>query len=364
MISRRRSEKRAADAQIPRHVSTNATIAVIAAIVLLLYLVRQILLPFVIAGAVAFVCTPFVDLVSRRARLPRGLAAFATGFVLSIGAVALAWLAKPLLLHAVAHAFRELSDMRSVIHQWIGGSQLTLFGKTLTDAEIAQMLGSAAQRFYLQAGGMGNLLLWCFAGVFGALLTVVLVFYFLISAPAIADGFVWLIPPLDRPLVSNIMCELGPLLRRYFTGLGLVVLYASAAAYFGLDVILHAPHALFLALLTGVLELVPIVGPAASAIVAGVFTIHGAKGPNIILLYVLYVSALRLSIDQLVGPVVLGRETRIQPSLVIFCFLAGAILFGVPGIILAVPAALAVRTTLSILYGEERTVERHPNRSG
>jgi predicted PurR-regulated permease PerM len=38
---------------------------------------------------------------------------------------------------------------------------------------------------------------------------------------------------------------------------------------------------------------------------------------------------------------------------VIFCFLAGAVLFGVVGVILAVPAALIVKIVLSELYGED-----------
>jgi predicted PurR-regulated permease PerM len=63
---------------------------------------------------------------------------------------------------------------------------------------------------------------------------------------------------------------------------------------------------------------------------------------------------LRLSIDQLLGPIVLGKASRVHPVGVIFCFLAGGMLFGIVGIILAVPVALVVRTTLAILYDEPR----------
>ena len=335
-------------------VSTNVTIAVIAAIVLLLYLVREILLPFVVAGIVAYVCTPLVDAISRRLHLARGLAAFATGLILAIIAAAVGWIMEPFFVREMAHGARELSDMRGFVHRWIGGNQIALFGKQWTDAEIATDITAAAQRLFAQAGGIAGLLLWGFAGTFGMLLAWVLLFYFLIGGPSIARGILWLIPPLDRPLIQHIWRVLDPVLRRYFIGLGIVVIYASTAAYVGLGLILHTPHAPVLSILTGFLELIPIVGPAASAVLAGVFTIHAATGPGIILAYIAYASGLRISIDQLIGPIVLGRAAHIQPSIVIFCFLSGAVLFGIPGVVLAVPVALLIKVSVSVLYGETR----------
>jgi predicted PurR-regulated permease PerM len=77
-----------------------------------------------------------------------------------------------------------------------------------------------------------------------------------------------------------------------------------------------------------------------------------ANGIGPIIAYALYATALRLSIDQLLGPIVLGTAARLHPVVVIFCLLAGGALFGIVGIILAVPAALVLRTTLAILYDE------------
>ena len=61
---------------------------------------------------------------------------------------------------------------------------------------------------------------------------------------------------------------------------------------------------------------------------------------------------LRLSIDQMVGPVVLGRAAHVHPVLIIFCFLAGGVVLGIPGVILAVPVALVVKSTLATIYGD------------
>jgi predicted PurR-regulated permease PerM len=68
--------------------------------------------------------------------------------------------------------------------------------------------------------------------------------------------------------------------------------------------------------------------------------------------YVIYAAALRISIDQFIGPIVLGKAAYIHPVLVIFCFLSGALLFGLVGVILAVPTAIAIKSTLTVLYRE------------
>lgn len=335
-----------------KHVSTNATIAVIAAAVLLLYLVRFILLPFVVSAIVAYICAPVVDRVAASTKIPRSGVAFAVGFVLVGVVAALGYFGAPFAVHELKRAVHELGDLKNFVHQWVGGNSISLFGMQLTDAQIAANISAAAQKWVDQTGGFVALAAFGFAGFFGVLLSWVLLFYFLIGGKSVWRGIVWLIPPLDRPLMLLIWKDLDPVLRRYFVGLVIVVAYASAAAYVGLGLILETPHAGVLAVLTGFLELIPIVGPAASAVIAGVFTLHAAKGPGAILGYIAYATALRISIDQFIGPIVLGRAARVQPSIVIFCFLAGAILFGIPGVIVAVPVALTIKVVLGVLYNE------------
>jgi predicted PurR-regulated permease PerM len=183
-------------------------------------------------------------------------------------------------------------------------------------------------------------------------LVFVLLGYFLIDTHAIAAGLLWLVPPRRRGEVERIWHELDPLLRRYFIGVALVAAYATVAAYLGLGLVLGLHHAFILALLTGVLEIIPMIGPVAAAVMAGLVAVQQAATSSDIWAYVGYATILRLSIDQLVGPLVLGNAARVHPVVVIFCFLAGGALFGIVGMILAVPIALLVKVTLSVLYRE------------
>lgn len=196
-----------------------------------------------------------------------------------------------------------------------------------------------------------------FGGAFGIFLTLTLLAYFLASGAQIVRGVVWLFPPAWRPRVETVFARLGPILLRYFAGVAAVVLYASLAAYLGLGVGLGLKHAGLLSAATGLLEVIPVAGPALSALLAGAAAIEQAKSLWSVGAYVLYAIALRLSIDQVVGPIVLGRAGRIHPTLVMFCFLAGGALFGVVGVLLAVPAALSVRVTLETIYEEPAGTE-------
>jgi len=124
------------------------------------------------------------------------------------------------------------------------------------------------------------------------------------------------------------------------------------AAYIGLGLVLKIQHAAFLALVTGLLELIPFVGPGASAVIAGLVAVQQASSAWNIIAYIIYATALRISIDQFFGPLVLGRAAYVPPVLVIFCFLAGGLLFGIVGVILSVPVALCVKALLREIYQE------------
>jgi hypothetical protein len=105
----------------------------------------------------------------------------------------------------------------------------------------------------------------------------------------------WLVPPAHRDLVDHIWRRVDPVLKRYFIGVFVIVLFTSIAAYMGLGVILGIHQAVFLALMTGILELIPIVGPAAAIILAGLVAVEQATGIGAIIGYAIYATVLRRS---------------------------------------------------------------------
>lgn len=319
-----------------------------------LYFIKLILLPFALAAILAYVATPLLDWAAKRTRWPRSLFAISL-FLLIVGiGVVIGGFAAERIVPQVRSLGGDLQTMvQKLIVSAIGAKQIDLFGHPMNAHEMAQAIMQRVGEWLGQTDQLMLLTGYSIGSIMGVFLTAVLLFYFMVSGRSVANGLLWLVPPHRRPLVERIWARLDPVLLRYFAGVLAVVAYATAASYVGLGVILGIKHAVLLALLTGILETVPVIGPAAAAIAAGLVALHYATGITSILAYALYATVLRLSIDQLFGPIVLGRAAHVHPVLIIFCFLAGGIIYGIPGIILAVPTALLVKSTLATIYRDE-----------
>lgn len=191
----------------------------------------------------------------------------------------------------------------------------------------------------------------------GLILTLVLIPYFLISGRRIAQGAIWLVPPERRHSIEVMLPILVPVLRRYVVGLCCVVGYTATLAYVGLGPIFHVPGAPLLAVIIGVLELIPVIGPVTSIALVGLAALQQSGIAALFLM--MWALALRLSIDNLVGPFALGRAASVHPVVVIFGFVTGAMLFGIIGLLLAVPIAATIRLVLEQYYAEP--IAREPS---
>ncbi len=354
----RRAQKPAASDGTRDHehvgkISTGTTITVLVILAVFFYEIQSVLLPFVLAGLLAFICSPVVEWITLRVRLPRWVAAVGVFVVLMAAAAAGALAGVPPLAQEAAGIISDVEPIATgLFHAILGERTVNLFGQAMNADQLAQAALAGMRGWLAESGRLLTFGTYAFASVFGLFLTAVLLIYFLLGGPEIMRGLLRLLPPDQRPLIRHVWSRLHPVLLRYVAGIVAVVAYAAVAAYIGLGLVLGIPHAVFLALLTALLEMIPVVGPLAAALIAGMVAIRHATGLGAILAYAVYAAALRLSIDQLLGPIALGAAARVHPVLIIFCFLAGGALFGLAGVIMAVPVALTARITLAILYDE------------
>lgn len=333
-----------------------AIAAVLAVIAVLLYEIRIALLPFIFALAVAFVLDPLIKALQRRLAAPRWVAAAALYIaILLILAAAAYWIgstALPDLEHVVATAPQIL---RRFLGELMAGRNLTLFGENYTPDRLVQAIvgalkGIASLTVVESAAGLAVSL------IFGTFLTLVLMPYLMISAPRLAAGSIWLLPPEHRRSVEELLPKIIPVLRRYLIGLAIVVLYTAIVAWIGFGPVFHLPDAILLAITVGVLELIPVIGPFMSATLVGIIAIQQSGIVAAALLFG-FAIALRLSIDNVVGPIVLGEAARIHPVVIIISFVCGAILFGVVGLLIAVPVAVCIKVALTHYYAEPVAIE-------
>jgi len=305
----------------------------------------------VFAIAVAFVTDPLVRSCQRRLGAPRWVVAALVYLALLLCLAAALYAIGLSAVHDLMRmAERGPATIRSLIEQAVGPEGIALFGNIYTADEIMLALGKSAQKLaaagvMLKAGELG------IQAIFGLFLTLVLTPYFMISGPRLSAGAIWLIPPERRRSVTDLLPKIVPALRRYLLGIFLVVVYTSFAAWIGFGPVFHLPGAVLLAVTVGILEIVPVLGPITAAALVGIMAAQQATlaGAALLMTFVLF---LRLSIDNLVGALVLGQAARLHPVVIIAGFVCGAMLFGVVGLLLAVPAAVCIKIILEHYYAE------------
>ncbi len=323
-------------------------LAVAAAALLLAYPLRYVLLPFAVAGGLAFATSPAVGWLRRRLRFPRVAAVLAVFVPVTAACAALAyWISTTL-----ARQGKELADAGPVV---LGRLLRAVMGGDPGRADaLAQQVWQRFGENLTQYADAAALVGAAFALLMAGVLTVVLYFYFLYDSERLAGGALWLVPPAWRERVRSLALHVRPMLRRYVVGLVAVVPFTSVASWVWLAPVMGVPHAELLALTTGLLELIPVAGPIASAALVSTAAL-GRGGVPALLAFIIFYIILRLLIDQVVGPLILGRAAKLHPVVVLFAFLAGGALYGPLGVLLAVPLAAAVKMVLAAYYENMET---------
>ncbi len=313
---------------------------------LFLYLLRGIMMPFVIASGLAYIVSPWVSWLERRLGLRRWLVVL--GFYLMIvGPLVMAgvWRGPVWLNNAEALLTNAPQVVDNLTVRIFGGEHVQILGQTLKADVLVQHLLNSLGNYLGKPEDMMHLAGASFRLAIGVLLTLVVLAYFLIDDGSILLALLRLLPVGKRPRVRFFAEQIDRVLGRYLRGLLVVVIYAAITAWLGLRLLFHLPYAVPLALATGILEPVPVIGPLAGwAIAAVAGLLHG--GIWLMLEIMAFYGLLRVVLDNLIAPIVLGRAVTMHPVAIIFAFLAGGTLLGMLGLLLAIPVAASLKVII------------------
>jgi predicted PurR-regulated permease PerM len=320
------------------------------ALALVLYLARSVLAPFIVAGALAYMFSPVVDQVHRRFRVHR--AALSLGLVLALMALvaALVWFLETRLVvevRALGEAGPDIVD--SAFVRLLGNDSFRFLGQRVDPHELAartnvaldEFLGSPSDAFHAAERALGALV--------KTLLTFLAFFYMLLDGRRVGVYSLRFIPEGQRPHVVSVAEQIHVVLGQFLRGQLILVALMSLVTFIVLEFAFHLPYALPIAVITGLLEVIPLIGPVVAAILAaGVALVY--EGPGLAVWVIVAYTVLRQLEDQLVMPIVVGRSVHLHPLVTTFAVLVGGTTAGVLGAIMAVPAAAAIRVTLDYAF--------------
>ena len=323
---------------------------VIAALVGLLWVARGVLPPFIVALILAYVLSPLVDEIARRTGVRRALAALGVFFAVVAVTMVLAWLVGARLGAELRDISREgPSIVESVIDDLTGGRSIDLLGQTISSRELGRRVDIALR----DELGTPSQAIQAVRLAFELLLAIVLVFLSL--AYMLIDGYsffhyVLRFEPLEqRTHIEFLSAEIHRVLGRYLRGQLLLIVLMSLVTFVILEWLFRLPYALWMGILTGILEIIPLIGPITAGAIACTIGFSQGGASEAAGLAITYF-VLRQVEDQLVMPIVVGRAVHVHPLVTIFAVLTGEKIGGVLGMIIAVPIAAAIKVVLDYAY--------------
>jgi len=313
-----------------------------------LHLLGDVLAPFAFAGVLAYVFQPAV-LRLHGVGMPRGVAAALVLLLLMAALAGLALLMMPMLLAQTAALAERVPHMLGLLqeplpavfdHLGIEGDPLAQ-GQALAARHAGELAGWL--RGGLSRAGQGGAAL---AGLLGTLaLFPVVLFYALRDLPAICRVVLALCPLALRDTVAGLAADADAVLGEFVRG-QLGVMLAMAVVYaVGLH-LLGVPHAVSIGVLAGLLTLVPLLGVVAGGLLAigSAALLPGDSAP--LWAIALVFAGGNLFENLVITPWLVGERIGLHPLTVIFALLAFGELFGVSGVLVALPATAVLQVWL------------------
>lgn len=191
-----------------------------------------------------------------------------------------------------------------------------------------------------------------FGGAISAITVLVLSFYMLVDAKKTRDTLVLLVPADRVNAVVRLLDRTGAKLGNWLRGQLALSVIIGVISYIGFS-ILGVPYALTLAVLAGLFEIIPVVGPIISGLVA-VLVAYASGSWQLGVGVLIFSIVLQQVENSLLVPKVMESAVGLSPIIVIIALLIGAKLAGVTGAIIAVPLAAAI----AVLVQEWPTLKR------
>lgn len=338
-----------------------ALLAVAATVLgIILYAGREALGPFIVGLLLVYLLAPPIERLASLG-LPRTLAIL----LVYVAVVVLVVEGLNLMLRPLIDQIRQFAtDLPGLVDQLRG--QLERFGAVYRGLELPPAIRDAIDEWLanLAAGGIGfdpavllpvlRATTGAVATIFAFLIVPVWAFYLLKDRPSLVRAFEASIPPEWRPDIDAVVVIVGRVFASWVRGQVILGVIVGVATYAGLLLLgatvdpIFSRFAILLAVIAGLLELLPVIGPIIAAIpailIAATVGVEAAGAA-----FLLYLAIQQIE-NNLLVPKIQGDATDLHPSAVMLALLIGGSVAGLLGAILALPIAAAARDVYRYLF--------------
>jgi predicted PurR-regulated permease PerM len=316
---------------------------------------RIVIPPLILAGILAYVLSPFINMLHKQTRIPRILAIIIS-YLLLIGImITIPIVIIPILGSQVAGLNLDIQRLLSQIESLLG-NKLTIFGQDIDISAVLERAMNALQNMLEPIVGQTlGLLVEVISSIAWLIFILVISFYLIKDSARLKNWIEDHIPPGYQEDYTLLRDEINQIWAAFFRGqlvLGTVVGISITLVSF----ILGLPFALAMGVLAGLLEFLPSVGHGIWLTIASIlaFFIGSTWMPIPNWTFMLIIIALHLFFEQFdlnyLIPRIIGRRVHLPPLVVILGIVTGAVLAGVLGILLAAPTIASARVLGRYVY--------------
>jgi len=295
---------------------------------------------------------------------PRGtdIAVLGIGMVAIVGLIALLlyWPLQTPISNAVDNWPETKRDVDASLARWsknLGMTEGSLNVELIVDNIKSFLTGSGGIFFSRTADIVLGILLSLAFTLVGSI--------FLLSEPpdGLINPMLRIFPARIRPNLRSAMDDLEPKYRAWARGTltGMFVVFTASTVGYS---VIGLKMAIPLALLAGMAEIVPTVGPAIACVIAALFA--GATQSGTAAGFVLLVWGCIQALEAyVILPMIMKGAVNVHPAITLFTVVLWGKIFGVAGLMLAIPINLTIWTLLEHLRMRELDGARdEPRRQG
>lgn len=310
-------------------ISSKTILFAIAVILLLqlLWIVRELLFSFIIAFIIMSALGPAVSHLERY-KIPRGLTTLVIfAAIISSVVFVFSWIV-PIVAQETTSLFKNLTDYIREVSRPLGGSTEQDF--------LTKYIPNITNNAVLITKNIFSSLIFLISTIFFS-------FYFLVEEHAIKKFLLHFFGTQEANAIASIFEKAEVRMRSWLWGELVLMIIIGLVTFVGLTLI-GVPYATPLAIIAGILEAIPILGPTISAIPA-IIIVSSQSYVYILAVIALYFIVQQLE-NQIVVPLVMKRAVGLNPIVTLAALIVGGKLAGFLGILLAIPVMLFLETVL------------------
>jgi len=221
----------------------------------------------------------------------------------------------------------------------------------LPSLEPVQLTG---QEMMASAGKAFGYVTLATQAIFIAIVILLLAYYWTLDGPRAIRSLLLLVPKGQRESMSELISAMETKVGFYIAGQGVLCLVIGSMALVAY-LLIGLPNALVLALVAGVMEAVPLIGPLLGAIPAALVALSIAPAK---LVWVIVATIVIQQVENsLLVPRVMRKAVGVNPFVSLLALFAFSSLFGIAGALMAIPTAAIIQLLLDRFVFQPGTIE-------